>query len=154
MADLSITQQIVTGKGKSTIHWWSCQKILLKTRRKKSEDASNYTQQEENVVKEKVASFKNFNSVSKFKSLIKKGPYFICVICYRGLYKRSASKFSRNSCSSLTKQLLGLERSYDGCAYICKTCHSKVKGIRYHVSQFPISYQLNSCQVSSETCDV
>ena len=35
MADLSITQQIVTGKGKNTIHWWNHQKVLLKARRKK-----------------------------------------------------------------------------------------------------------------------
>ena len=34
MADLSM-QQIVAGKGKNTIHWWSDKKIILKTRRKK-----------------------------------------------------------------------------------------------------------------------
>ena len=102
-------------------------KDTIKNKNKKREDASNYTQQEEKVVKEKVGSFKNLNSVSKFKSLIKKGSYFICVICHRGLYKRSVSKLSRSSCSSLTKPLLDLNRSYDGCFYICKTCHSKVK---------------------------
>lgn len=30
----------------------------------------------------------------------------------------------------------------------------KLKGIRYHVSQFPINYQLNDCQESSGTCEV
>ena len=42
--------------------------------KKKREDDSNYTQQEEKVIKEKVGSFKNLNNVSKFKSLIKEGP--------------------------------------------------------------------------------
>ena len=99
---------------------------LIIKNKKKREDDSNYTQQEEKVIKEKVGSFKNLNNVSKFKSLIKEGPWFICVICHRGLYKRSVGKFSRSSCSSLAKQLLDLKRSYDGCFYICRTCHSKV----------------------------
>ena len=51
-------------------------KDTIKSKKKKKEDASNYTQQEEKVVEEKVGSFKNLNSVSKFKSLIKNGPYF------------------------------------------------------------------------------
>ena len=29
----------------------------------------------------------------------------------------------------------------------------KLKGKRFHVNQFPISYHLSSCQVSSEACD-
>ena len=97
-------------------------KDTMKNKKKKREDASNYTLQEK-----KDGSFKNLNSVSKFKSLKKEGLYFICVICHRGLYKRSVNTFSRSSCSSFTKQLLDLKRSYNGCFYICKTCHSKVK---------------------------
>ena len=42
-------------------------KDTIKNKKKKREDASNYTQQEEKVVTEKVESFKNLNSVSKFK---------------------------------------------------------------------------------------
>ena len=123
-------------------------KDTVKSKKKKREDASNYTQQEGKVVEEKVGSFKNLNSVRKFKSLIKNGPYFICVICHRGLYKRSVSKCSRSSCSSLTKQLLDLKRSYDGCFYICKTCHSKVK--RNKIPCQPVSNKLSVEQLPSE----
>ena len=93
MADLSI-QQINAGKGTNTTHWWSHQKMLaIKDKKKKRKDAFNYTLLEGKVVTEKAGSFKNLNNVSKFKSLIKEGPYFICVICHRGLYKRSVISF-------------------------------------------------------------
>ena len=122
-------------------------KDTMKNKKKKREDTSNYTQQEEKAVKEG-GGFKNLNIVSKFKGLIKKGHYFICVICHKGLYKRSVSKFSRSSCSSLTKKLLDLERSYDGCFYICETCHSKVK--RNKMPCQSVSNKLSTEQLPSE----
>ena len=67
--------------------------LAIKDKKMKRKDAFNYTLLEEKVVTEKAGSFKSLNSVSKFKSLIKEGPYFICVICHRGLYKRSVISF-------------------------------------------------------------
>ena len=40
------------------------------------------------------------------------------------------------------------------CVFIfVKIVTVKLKGKRFHVNQFPISYDLNSCQVSSDACD-
>ena len=63
-------------------------------------------------------------------------------------HKRSLNRFARGSCSSLTKQLLGLKRSYDGCFYICKTCHSKVK--RNKIPCQSVSNKLSVDQLPSE----
>ena len=98
-----------------------------RTKKKRMENVHNNTQTAEKLAKEKVSSFKNMNCVSEFKSLIKEGPYFICVICHRCLYKRSVIRFDFNNYSSVVNQLVQLVGSYDHGVYICKTCHSKVK---------------------------
>ena len=67
------------------------------------------------------------NCVSELKCLIKEGPYFICVICHRCLYKRSVIRFDFSNYSSVVNQLVQLVGSYDHGVYLCKTCHSKVK---------------------------
>ena len=73
------------------------------------------------------ASSENLKQVTLFKKLIREGPYFICVICIRCLYKRPIVRFDFNSYSSLVKELVHLVLSYDGRLYICRTCHNKVK---------------------------
>ena len=98
-----------------------------RTKKKRMENVHNNTQTAEKLAKEKVSSFKNMNCVSEFKSLIKEGPYFICVICHRCLYKRSVSRFDFSNYSSVVNQLVQLLGSYDHGVYLCKTCHSKVK---------------------------
>ena len=68
------------------------------------------------------------NNIKKFREEITKGPYFICVVCNRCLYRKSVLIFNE------TKYDLNVEsfcyekvNSYDGCQYICKTCDTKLK---------------------------
>ena len=93
---------------------------------KKLEFGASSTSQERILREDNFASSKNLNQVTLFKKLIREGPYFICVICNRCLYKRSIFRFDFNSYSPLVRELVHLVSSYDGCLYICRTCHSKI----------------------------
>ena len=65
--------------------------------------------------------------IKKFKKQIKAGPFYICCVCNRTLYRKSVfmlkkSKYNRQDCFMI-------QFSFDGKAYICQTCDSKlVKG--------------------------
>ena len=97
------------------------------SKKKKLEFAASSTSQERRLREDNFASSENLKQVTLFKKLIREGPYFICVICNRCLYKRSVVSFDFNSYSSLVKKLVHLVSSYDGRLYICRTCHNKVK---------------------------
>ena len=65
--------------------------------------------------------------IQQFKKKIKEGPYYICCVCNRGLYKKSVLKLI----SSIypCQDFFSRHTSYDRGEYICKTCHSKaIKG--------------------------
>ena len=62
--------------------------------------------------------------IKQFKKKITEGPYFICIVRNRLLYKKSVtrcitSKYPRQA-------FFRIQQSFDGKEYICKTCHSKV----------------------------
>ena len=62
--------------------------------------------------------------IEKFKQKIKAGPFYICCVCNRALYKKSLiiiqrSKYTRQNC-------FVFQTSFDGNHYICKTCHGKL----------------------------
>ena len=65
--------------------------------------------------------------IEKFKKQIKAGPFYICCVCNRTLYRNSViilkkSKYIRQDCFMI-------QFSFDGKGYICKTCDAKlVKG--------------------------
>ena len=74
------------------------------------------------------ATSRTQNNIKTFRMEIEKGPYFICVVCNRCLYRKSVLKFNE------TKYDVNFESfcyekvdSYDGCQYICKTCDTKLK---------------------------
>ena len=62
--------------------------------------------------------------IKQFKKKITEGPYFICIVCNRLLYKKSVIRCitSKYPCQAFFK----IQQSFDGKEYICKTCHSKV----------------------------
>ena len=91
------------------------------------EFAASSTSQERMLREDNFASSENLKQVTLFKKLIREGPYFICVICNRCLFKRYVVRFDFNSYSSLVKELVHLVSSYDVRLYICITCHNKVK---------------------------
>ena len=66
--------------------------------------------------------------LNDFKNNIKNGPYYICVICNRSLYKRSVNLFKDSSYIGISKELFSSRvESFDQNEYICQTCHSKLK---------------------------
>ena len=62
--------------------------------------------------------------ITQFNIKIREGPFFICNVCHRLLYKKSVELCNVNKYSCQT--YFNSKQSYDGKEYICKTCHSKV----------------------------
>ena len=61
--------------------------------------------------------------ISVFKSKIRNGPYYICSVCNRILYRKTV--FCLNKHKYKIPSLLTNVKSFDGKQYICRTCHSK-----------------------------
>ena len=59
--------------------------------------------------------------VSNFKLLIKNGPFFICVICNRCLYRTSVICFNIEK-YSVDENIIFMVKLYDDNYYICTTC--------------------------------
>ena len=59
--------------------------------------------------------------VSNFKLLMKNGPFFICVICNRCLYRTSVICFNIEKYSA-DENIIFMVKSYDDNYYICTTC--------------------------------
>ena len=121
--------------------------IKAKQRERKRERRATIfgTPQHENIKKtmrDHYATFSRIqNNIKKFREEITKGPYFICVVCNRSLYRKSVLTFNE------TKYDVNAERfcyekvnSYDGCQYICKTCDTKLKKKKSPVRLSGISY--------------
>ncbi len=63
--------------------------------------------------------------IDEFKRQIKAGPFYICCVCNRTLYKKSVitlqkNKYPRQDCFMI-------QCSFDGKEYVCKTCHGKLR---------------------------
>ena len=77
---------------------------------------------------------KCLNKVEKICQQIRQGPYFICTVCHRCLYKRSVRLFEHEKYNILTAELHRPVRSFDEKIYICDACHK-------HLSRNKIPYQ-------------
>ena len=65
--------------------------------------------------------------VTKFKSQIRQGLSYICVVCNRCcLYRRSVIGFCANNYNAPSVTFISV-KSFDDFKYICKICDSKVK---------------------------
>ena len=65
--------------------------------------------------------------ITKFKEQILEGPYFVCVVCNRCLYKRSVVLFKSEAYVSLNPNFyFAPVHSFDGKDYICMTCRRKL----------------------------
>jgi hypothetical protein len=76
--------------------------------------------------KQKYCNNKNKNvdsCIEQFKKKIKEGPYYICCVCNRTLYKKSVNKYISGKYPC--QECFSIQKSFDGKEYICKTCHSK-----------------------------
>ena len=64
---------------------------------------------------------------SQFCQKIKEGPYYVCTVCNRMLYRKSVLIFNKQKYVNCNIQNIFTEKlSFDNKEYICKTCHSKV----------------------------
>ena len=64
--------------------------------------------------------------ISKFHGRIKEGPYYICSVCNRLLYRKSVKLLEKKKYSLVPKTLFTNIASFDNKQYICTTCRSKV----------------------------
>ena len=65
--------------------------------------------------------------ISQFCQKIKEGPYYVCTVCNRMLYRKSVLIFNKQKYVNCNIQNIFTEKlSFDNKEYICKTCHSKV----------------------------
>ena len=62
--------------------------------------------------------------ITIFKHKIREGPYYICSVCNRILYRKSVLILLKSKYNS--QHFFTNTKSFDGKEYICKTCHSKV----------------------------
>ena len=64
--------------------------------------------------------------ISKFHSRIKEGPYYVCSVCNRLLYRKSVKLLEKKDYSSVAKSVFTNISSFDNKEYVCTTCLSKV----------------------------
>ena len=62
--------------------------------------------------------------INSFQNKIKEGPYYICSVCNRILYRKTVIQLKKNKYS--IQHLFTEKRSFDNIEYICKTCNSKL----------------------------
>lgn len=55
--------------------------------------------------------------IEQFKNKIREGPYYICCVCNRLLYRRSVVMFCANK--YLCQEFFTVQTSFDGRQYIC-----------------------------------
>ena len=68
-------------------------------------------------------------SIRKFRDRIQEGPYVICLICNRMLYKISVKIYRPEKYPCVIQNIVTGVTSYDNKRYICHTCHNKaIKG--------------------------
>jgi len=80
------------------------------------------------LVQEKTIRTILTKKIDEFKKCIKNGPFYICVICNRSLYKRSLKIFCQIDYTGISEEhFLSKVESFDGKEYIYTTCHSKLK---------------------------
>ena len=68
-------------------------------------------------------------SVSKFKTLTKSGPVFVCVSCNRFHYQKYVI-FKKMHRHNVDEDFIFMVMSYDGNYYICNTCDKALQNNR------------------------
>ena len=68
------------------------------------------------------------NRIKRFKDSIMEGPYYICIVCNRCLYKRYVVAFRSDAYNSPSDTFyFSHTKSFNGSEYVCQTCHRKLK---------------------------
>jgi len=64
--------------------------------------------------------------IQQFNRGIREGPYYICVVCNRLLYRKTVLEFKKDKYNS-SSYLFTSVTSFNGNMYICNTCHVTIK---------------------------
>ena len=65
--------------------------------------------------------------ISQFCQKIKQGPYYVCTVCHRMLYRKSVLIFNKQKYINCNIQNIFTDKlSFYNKEYICKTCHPKI----------------------------
>ncbi|XP_066925556.1 uncharacterized protein [Clytia hemisphaerica] len=108
---------------------------IEKDRSRKAKARANLTEKQKKAAKEKDRKRKKesphennmVHRVKTFKKEIRKGPFFICVICNRLMYRLSVVLFNQNKYHDVDENVFSYRvLSFDGKEYICNTCHKKM----------------------------
>ena len=82
-------------------------------------DAAKISRKKANYVQHKLDHY-----ISVFQNKIREGPYYICSVCHRILYRKTVMLLKENKYS--IHHLFTEIKSFDDKQYICRTCHAKV----------------------------
>ena len=64
------------------------------------------------------------HKISVFQRKIREGPYYICSVCNRMLYRKTIIHLKKQKYNN--QQIFTDIKSFDNKQYICRTCHSKI----------------------------
>ena len=93
--------------------------------------------------------------IKKFKELIMEGPYYICVVCNRCLYKRSVITFKIEKYESLNSTFYFSHiLSFDSSQYICITCNRKLKSKKDQTPYQAVCNKLELYNFSQNLSDI
>ena len=62
--------------------------------------------------------------IQQFNRCLREGPYYICVVCHRLLYRKPVLEFKKDKYNS-SSRLFTTVTSFNGNMYICNTCHNQ-----------------------------
>ena len=66
------------------------------------------------------------NEITTFQTKIRDGPYYICSVCNRTLYRKTVIQLKKKQMYNTQQELFTGTKSFDENQYICKTCLIKV----------------------------
>ena len=94
------------------------------TSRKRNSEKGNYEQESFHVGKRsrKEHKIRDNKSIVAFREAIKNGPFFICVVCNRCMYRKTVKPFHTDSYPVSIQHVTTSTESFDSRFYICHTC--------------------------------
>ena len=98
-----------------------------KCRKRKSTDSEKAKCRERNTYAAKKIRKESKTRVSAFHEAIQDGPYFICIVCNRTLYKKTVKLFHKNSYNPNMHYVFTNVNSFNSKYYICITCDKHLK---------------------------